>query len=132
MFVGIGTVTNVLTVVVGSGLGLLIGHRLALNVRTTVTAALGLVTLLIAAQGAMAVSDDTLSAAVGDSAPMLIVLGALVLGGIIGSLLHLEQRIETFGGWLQSRLTRGDSADVSRDRFIEGFVISRWCSASAP
>lgn len=143
MFVGIGTVTNVLTVVLGSGLGLLIGHRLSLGVRTTVTSALGLVTLLIAAQAAFAVSDPALSDAVGDSAPMLIVLGALVLGGIAGSLLRVEERIESFGGWLQAlprkrevpppRTQRevpapttadgGDGAD-GRERFIEGFVIS--------
>jgi uncharacterized membrane protein YqgA involved in biofilm formation len=50
------------------------------------------------------------------------VLGSLVLGGIIGSVLHLEQRIEGLGGWLQRRLTRG--AGDERDRFVEGFVIS--------
>ena len=123
MFVGIGTVTNVLTVVLGSGLGLLVGHRLSLSVRTTVTSALGLVTLLIAAQSAFAVSDDALSDAVGTSAPMLIVLGSLVLGGIAGSLLRLEERIESLGGWLQRHLVRGD-AGAGRERFIEGFVIS--------
>ncbi|MCD9197608.1 DUF554 domain-containing protein [Aeromicrobium wangtongii] len=122
MFVGFGTLTNVVTVVVGSGLGLLIGHRLGLHVRTTVTSALGLVTLLIAAQSAFAVSDTKLADAVGDSAPLLIVLGSLVIGGIIGSLLRLEDRIESLGGWLQQRLTRGE--EDGRDRFVEGFVIS--------
>ncbi|MCW2829893.1 MAG: hypothetical protein JWP31_585 [Aeromicrobium sp.] len=123
MFVGFGTVANVATVVVGAGLGLVIGHRLSSHVRTTVTTALGLVTLLIAAQSAMAVGAPVLEDAVGDSAPLLIVLGALVLGGIVGSALRLEQRLEDFGGWLQRRLTRG-TADEGRDRFIEGFVIS--------
>lgn len=119
MFVGFGTVTNVITVVVGSGIGLLIGHRLSLQVRTTVTAALGLVTLLIAAQSAFAVSDPALSDAVGSSAPLLIVLGSLVIGGIIGSLLRLEERVESLGAWLQSTWSRGDD-----DRFVEGFVVS--------
>jgi len=120
MFVGFGTVANVTTVVVGSGLGLLIGHRLNQHVRTTVTSALGLVTLLIAAQSAVAVSDGALSEAVGDSAPLLIVLGALVLGGIVGSLLRIEERVEGFGGYLQRRLSRSDDDG----RFVEGFVIS--------
>ncbi|MCW2839617.1 MAG: hypothetical protein JWR55_1100 [Aeromicrobium sp.] len=123
MFVGFGTVVNVVAVVAGSGLGLLVGHRLGAGVRTTVTSALGLVTLLIAAQSAFAVSDRVLSDAVGTSAPMLVVLGSLVLGGIAGSLLHVEQRIESLGGWLQARFARGDGGD-DRDRFVEGFVIS--------
>jgi len=124
MFVGFGTVTNVAAVLVGSGLGLLIGHRLSPHVRTTVTSALGLVTLLIAAQSAFAVSDSALSDAVGDSAPMLIVLGSLVMGGIVGSVLRLEERVEGLGGWLQGRLTTGSGGDDGRDRFVEGFVIS--------
>lgn len=123
MFVGFGTATNVATVLAGSGLGLLIGHRLSQRVRMTVTSALGLVTLLIAAQAAMAVGDAALRNTVGASAPMLIVLGALVIGGSIGSVLRLEDRLEGFGGWLQGRLTPGDAAE-GRQHFIEGFVIS--------
>lgn len=123
MFVGFGTATNVATVIAGSGLGLLIGHRLSLRVRSTVTSALGLVTLLIAADAAMTVGAPVLKDAVGSSAPMLIVLGSLVIGGIIGSWLRLEDRLEDFGGWLQSRLTRGEAGE-GKERFIEGFVIS--------
>lgn len=123
MFVGFGTVTNVVTVIAGSGLGLVVGHRLSVRVRSTVTSALGLVTLLIAAEAAMAVSDGALSDAVGTSAPMLVVLGSLVIGGIVGSWVRLEDRLEGFGGWLQSRLTRGEPGE-GRQRFIEGFVIS--------
>ena len=123
MFIGIGTVTNVATVVAGSGLGLLIGHRLTERTRSLVTDALGLVTLLIAAQATMEVSRKVLTDAVGTSLPTLIVLGSLVLGGIAGSILRLEDRLESFGGWLQSRLA-GDGAADSRDRFIEGFVTS--------
>lgn len=123
MFIGIGTLTNVATVVVGSGLGLLIGHRLSERVRSTVTSALGLVTLLIAAQSAFAVSDPELIDEVGTSAPILIVLGALVIGGILGSWFRLEDRLEDVGAWLQRRLTK-DGAGEGRERFVEGFVIS--------
>ncbi|MDR7087100.1 putative membrane protein YqgA involved in biofilm formation [Aeromicrobium panaciterrae] len=123
MFTGIGTLTNVATVVVGSGLGLLIGHRLSERVRSTVTSALGLVTLLIAAQSAFAVSDPELIDEVGTSAPILIVLGALVIGGIIGSWFRLEDRLEDVGAWLQRRLTK-EGGGEGRERFVEGFVIS--------
>ena len=122
MFVGIGTITNVATVIAGSSLGLLIGHRLTERTRSLVTDALGLVTLLIASQAAMQVSRNVLTDAVGTSLPVLIVLGSLVIGGIIGSILRLEDRLEGFGGWLQTRLSTG--AGESRDRFIEGFVTS--------
>src|SRR3954449_9129583 len=127
MFPGIGTVVNVATVLVGSVIGVLVGHRLSQRTRDVVTDALGLVTLLIAASSATSVAEPAWSRAVGDSAPTLIVLGSLVVGGIVGSVLGIEQRLEAFGGWLQTTLQRraGDgTGGADRQRFIEGFVTS--------
>jgi uncharacterized membrane protein YqgA involved in biofilm formation len=123
LFPGIGTLVNVATVLVGSALGVLLGHRLPHRTRDVVTDTLGLVTLLIAALSAAAVVDARLERAVGTSAPVLIVLGSLLLGGIAGSLLRVEARLEGFGGWLQGRLTR-DAGTEQRRRFVEGFVTA--------
>ncbi|HSJ21470.1 MAG TPA: DUF554 domain-containing protein [Nocardioidaceae bacterium] len=127
MFPGLGTLVNIITVLLGTAIGVLVGHRLAQRTRDVVTDGLGLVTLLIAAVSAASITDPSWSAAVGDSAPMLIVLGSLLLGGIIGSLLRIEDRLEGFGARLQAQLHaraggREESAD--RQRFIEGFVAS--------
>jgi uncharacterized membrane protein YqgA involved in biofilm formation len=70
------------------------------------------------------VTSDSLEAAVGSSAPVLIVLGALLLGGIAGSLLDLEVRLEGFGDWLRTRLSRRSPEGRDRTRFIEGFVTA--------
>jgi uncharacterized membrane protein YqgA involved in biofilm formation len=105
-FPGIGTAVNVAAVLVGSSIGLLIGARLPARTRDTVTDALGLVTLLIGALSAAEVTSAALTAAVGSAAPVLIVLGAMLLGGIAGSLLDIETRLEGFGGWLRTRLSR--------------------------
>ena len=131
MFTGIGTLVNVATVLVGASLGVLLGNRLPQRTRDVVTDALGLVTLLIAASSAVAVADPALVAEVGASAPMLIVLGALLVGGIVGSLLRLESRVESLGGWLQARLA-GGGGSVDRHRFIEGFVVSSLVFCTGP
>jgi uncharacterized protein len=123
VFPGIGTLVNVATVLLGSAIGVLLGHRLPHRTRDVVTDALGLVTLLIAALSAAAVVEPELRRAVGSSAPVLIVLGSLLTGGIAGSLLRIESRLEGFGGWLQSRLSRGADSDERR-RFVEGFVTA--------
>ncbi|WP_406056310.1 DUF554 domain-containing protein [Kribbella sp. NBC_00889] len=120
MFIGIGTVVNVVTVIVGSVLGVLVGHRLSHRTRDLVTDALGLVTLLIAISSALKVGDAVLSDAVGDSAPILIVLGAMLIGGITGSLLRIELRLEEFGAWLQHRFRRAEGEST----FVEGFVTA--------
>ena len=127
MLPGIGTAVNVVAVLVGTTLGVLLGDRLPERTRRVVTDGLGLVTLLIAGTAAAAVSDDALGRAVGSAAPMLIVLGAVLIGGIIGSLLRIEDRLEGFGGVLQRAAVRRFGArggSEARERFIQGFVIS--------
>lgn len=125
MFPGLGTVVNIATVLLGSAIGVLVGHRLAQRTRDVVTDGLGLVTLLIAASSAASIADPRWADAVGTSAPMLIVLGSLLLGGILGSLLRVEDRLESLGAWLQTRLQArhgGREGSADRQRFIEGFV----------
>lgn len=123
MFRGIGTVVNVSTVLAGSGIGVLLGQRFPVRTRDVVTDGLGLTTLLIAGLSAVSVTDGRLSDAVGSSAPVLVVLGSLVLGGISGSLLRIESRLDGLGSWLQDRLTAQAGSDERR-RFVEGFVAA--------
>jgi len=117
---GLGTVLNVIAILIGSGIGVFVGHRLPERTRVTITDALGLVTLVIGGLNLLALGDADYRAAVGAGGTLLIVLGSLLIGGMIGSLLRIEARLEGFGGWLQSKLGRG--AGESRARFIEGFV----------
>ena len=118
---GLGTLINVVAILVGATIGVLVGHRLPERTRTTVTDALGLVTLVIGGLNVVALRDQSFVDTVGGGATLLIVLGALLIGGILGSLLQLEKRLEDVGGWLQARFTSGDSG---RARVVEGFVDS--------
>jgi uncharacterized membrane protein YqgA involved in biofilm formation len=116
---GLGTVINVIAILVGSSLGVLIGHRLPERTRLTVTDGLGLVVLVIGGINLLALADPDYREAVGSGGTLLIVLGSILIGGIIGSLLRIEHRLEGVGAWLQRRLTRDGEP---RARFIEGFV----------
>jgi uncharacterized protein len=109
---GAGTALNVATVLVGSSIGVLLGHRLPDRTREVVTDALGLVTLLVAALSAASVLDTALGRAVGARAPVLIVLGSLLLGGIAGSLLRVEDRLEGIGAALQRRFAPRSAANA--------------------
>jgi uncharacterized membrane protein YqgA involved in biofilm formation len=132
-FAGLGTVINVGAVIAGAGLGMAAGHRLPVRTRAVVTAVLGLATLLMAGLSAAAVTDPELSAATGRGAPVLIVLGSLLLGGITGSLLRIEERLEGIAGRVQRRLARhrgrlgaeetGES-HAARERFVEGWLTA--------
>lgn len=126
-FIGIGTLVNAGTVLVGATLGLLLGHRFPERTQRVVTDGLGLVTLVIAGTTAAAVGSAAFTDAVG--APLLVVLAAVLLGGIVGSLLRLEDRIEQLGDWLHgltgAQAEAGPDPDTGdRARFIDGFVTS--------
>src|SRR5690606_13741633 len=84
-FPGVGTLVNVVAVLLGAGLGLTLGHRLGEHTRAVVTDCLGLVTLLVAGLSAASVTSAALTREVGDGVPVLIVLGSLLIGGITGS-----------------------------------------------
>ncbi len=137
---GTGTVLNVVAVLLGSGLGVALRDRLPDRTRATVTDALGLVTLVLGGlNAAEGLASPEYRATVGPGAGLLVVLGALLVGGIAGSLLRLEARLEGAGSALQRRLARRQDAaergDESRDaaddersaaraRFVEGFVAA--------
>ena len=118
---GLGTLLNVAAILVGSTLGVLIGHRFPDRTRVSVTDALGLVVLVVGGLNLLALADSAYRDAVTEAGTLLVVLAAILIGGIIGSLLRIEYRLELLGGWLQRRFTKGDEP---RSRFIEGFVTA--------
>jgi uncharacterized membrane protein YqgA involved in biofilm formation len=122
-FVGLGTIINVVAIVVGASLGVLIGHRLRTNTSEVVTDSLGLITLVLGALNIVALSDRAFTDAVGEGGTLLVVLASLLVGGITGSLLRLEQRLESFGGFLQSRFQKTGASEAKK-RFIDGFVAA--------
>ncbi|GGB92067.1 DUF554 domain-containing protein [Cellulomonas carbonis] len=125
-FPGIGTVINVVTVVVGALAGMAVGHRLHERTRHVVTDVLGLVTLLVAALSAVAVTDRALTGAMPSGVPVLVVLGALLVGGIVGSALGLEERLAGLGGRVHTWATRRWSGPAAegRERFVEGWLAA--------
>ena len=140
---GLGTVINVAAVLVGGLLGMAVGHRFPTRTRSVVTDCLGLVTLLVAGLSCVSVTDPALRAAVGTGVPVLVVLGSLVVGGLAGSLLRLEDRLEGLAALVHGRMSRrapraatagtpdrerpraATAGTPGRERFIEG-----WLSAS--
>lgn len=118
---GLGTLVNVIAILVGSTVGVAFGARLPDRTHTIVTDSLGLVVLVVGGLNVAALQDPEFVRAVGTAAPLLIVLAALLIGGVLGSLVGVEARMEALGGRLQRRLA-GGSDDEGRARFIEGFV----------
>jgi uncharacterized membrane protein YqgA involved in biofilm formation len=112
---GTGTALNAATVLAGSALGVLLGARLPRRVSDTVTDGLGLLTLLVAGLQASRVS--ALAPALGRTV-VLMVLGAILLGGLAGSLLRVEERLESLGEAVRRRTGAAEGG------FVDGFVLA--------
>jgi uncharacterized membrane protein YqgA involved in biofilm formation len=130
--IGLGTLINVVAIVVGGALGVLVGNRLPERTSRVVTDSLGLVVFVIAGFNIMSLTDVDFVGAVGPGVGLLVVVASLVIGGVIGSLLNIEEKLERFGTWLQGAAKRrqgsrkrGASSTPrfeKNGRFVEGFV----------
>jgi len=120
--IGTGTLINVITVLVGGTLGTLLGARLPERMRETIMHGLGLLTLVIGVQ--LSLETDN----------VLIVLVSLLLGGITGEVLRIEDRINQLGRWLERKTTRSgglpasdlpwDAALPGASRFSRAFLTA--------
>jgi uncharacterized membrane protein YqgA involved in biofilm formation len=89
MFPGIGTVINIVAIVGGATLGVLVGTRMKEQTRILLTDVLGLVLILGAASAVLPLWSTRYVESVPQGWTLLIVLGSLLIGGLIGSLLKL-------------------------------------------
>ncbi len=113
-----GTLINVLAILAGSAIGVLLGNRLPEKMSRTLTDAMGLIVLVIGALNLLELSNENFAKSTGALPTILVVLAALLIGGVLGSLMNIEGRLEQFGSWLQAK-TKGKG---DKELFIQGFV----------
>jgi uncharacterized membrane protein YqgA involved in biofilm formation len=119
MFVGIGTLINVAAIAIGSFLGISLGAKLADKSQKMITDVLGLVTLLGATSALIPLWSRSFNDSLPKGSALLLILASMLLGGLIGSAMNLEDKLDSFGENLRKRF--GASSEGS---FIEGFVSS--------
>ena len=116
-----GTLINVGAVLLGTAIGVTAGRRLPGGLQQRVLAGLGLVTAVIGVDLALAWRDTS----------PLYVLGAILLGGLIGEAIGIEARLARLGDRLQRRVTgSGDPARGAARRANESTVSEAFFTAS--
>ncbi len=100
----IGTIANAAAIIAGSLVGLAMHGRFPEPVRRIVFQGLGLAVLIIGLQMALKMDRP------------LVVVFSLVLGGIAGELLRIEDRLESLGGRLRGVIRSRNAL------FTDGFV----------
>jgi uncharacterized membrane protein YqgA involved in biofilm formation len=113
-----GTLINVGAVWAGTGVGLTAGTRLTDRLQQRVLAGLGLVTLIIGIDLALAWGREHTS-----RETPLYVMGGILLGGLIGEALDIEGRLERLGDALQRRFARPDRESTISEAFVTASLL---------
>jgi len=110
---------NCATVIVGSLIGLLVGKHLKDSFKEIVFACSGLITLVMGIQMAM------------QSSNFLVLLLALLIGGALGYLLKIEDRVLSLGDKL-GKVTGNKDAQSGTQNFAKGFLTASvlFCSGA--
>jgi uncharacterized membrane protein YqgA involved in biofilm formation len=106
--IGLGTLINTATVLVGGSVGLIIGDRIPERIRTIVVQVIGLVTLGLGLSDVLKTHN------------MVFPLVGMVLGAIVGEALNIERRLEGIGEVIRRRF----AGNQEPGRFVNGFVTA--------
>ena len=123
----IASIVNAVAVILGTTLGRLVGGRISVHVRHVVFSGVGVVSLLIGISMAL------------ESQRFLYLVLSLVLGGLVGTALHIEDGVYKLGEWLKRRFqptpniasrassqveTEPHGIEPTSHSFAQGFLVA--------
>jgi uncharacterized membrane protein YqgA involved in biofilm formation len=106
-----GTLINVAAILIGGTIGLFFGTRIPERYKNTVIAGMGLFTTALGLQMFFKSENS------------LIVLGALIIGALLGEWIGIEDGLQAFGQMLEKRFSR-DTETGSSSKFVRGFMVA--------
>ena len=108
-----GTWINIFTVILGTSLGLLLKNQLSTKIQTIITQGIGLLTIWIG----LSMANSMAKVQAGGIDGAVLGLLAIIIGGVVGEWLQIEEKLSAVGNWLKKKF-RG------KGLFTEGFVAS--------
>jgi uncharacterized membrane protein YqgA involved in biofilm formation len=105
-----GTLLNAATVLIGGVVGTVVGDRLPERLRENVVRGVGLFVIAMGVKFAI------------DTSNLLFMLGAILLGGIVGSLVGVDALLNRLGETLQRRFARGGTSTVA-EAFVTAAIV---------
>ena len=115
--IGLGTIINVIAVLVGATVGILLHRFIPKRLQQTVMSGIGLAVCFVGISG---VISRMLVAENGgfNTKDTMLMVASLVIGAFVGELLNIEKRLEQFGDFCKKHIR----SKKENARFTEGFV----------
>lgn len=105
-----GTLLNITTVLLGGLIGLLFGARIPDPLKSTVISGMGLFTAAMGVQMFLNTENP------------LIVLGALLIGTLLGEWWRIEDGLQNLGKFLEQRFSK--EGEDGSNKFVRGFLTA--------
>ena len=106
--IGLGTLINTATVLVGGSVGIAMGNKIPERVRTIVVQVIGMLTIGLGLSDLLKTHN------------MVFPLLGMVIGAVVGEVLRIEDRLEGIGEIIRKRFAKRQDPG----RFISGFVTA--------
>jgi uncharacterized protein len=107
----LGTIVNTLAIIGGALVGISFRKGFPEKIKSTVIQGIGLAILLIGMEMALKTQNP------------LIIISSLVVGGILGEIIDIENRLENLGKWMESKFSKGNQSGEFTKAFVSASLI---------
>lgn len=115
----IGTWVNFAAIIVGGSLGVFLGGKLSPRIKNTILGGMGLFVVALGVQMFFKTTNT------------LFPLGGIVIGGLLGEWMKIEEGFSRLGSWLESKVSR-DHSSAEQEKFIRGFITASILFCAGP
>jgi len=115
----LGTIVNVAAILAGGGAGLVLKKALSKRVTDTVMNGVSLAVLIIGIGGALSAASVVAEGKISID-HILIMIISLAVGAVLGELIRIESKLDTFAKYCESKLTKPGESSV----FAQGFITA--------
>lgn len=116
MMIGLGTIINVIAIIIGGVIGLMLKHNLKDKYKIVMIQGVGLTTIVVGMNGSiqgLIIGNDKFI--------FLVIILSIVIGGIIGTFIKIEERLNKLGDNMQNKFVKR-SGDFSKG-FVTASII---------
>lgn len=117
--IGLGTIVNIVLILVGGGLGLLLKKFLSDRLTDTIMQGLGLAVIIIGLSGTLGTAFIVVDNEISAQYTLMMIL-SLALGALIGELVNIEKKLNDFAKICENKFDK----DKKNSTFAQGFITA--------
>ena len=120
--IGLGTLVNAAVIIVGGAAGLVLKRVLSTKITDTITHAIGLAVIIVGISGTLSNAFYIADGRIHTQFTLLMII-SLAVGSLIGELINIEARLDSFAKFCEKKFTPKDDSSTFSKGFITATLI---------